>query len=146
MDVNWFKLAATVNKEMLHYPGWWLTLGISRVFDLPWKIQNNNNVNLEIGHNFLFLFSDDAAAYPFPNRANLDKPFSGPLAGQFYATLNVPVHKYVTLSPKIGFWYAAGGNATDLLGNGGPKQYMTGLSWDKQHNHVYGGLNATFAF
>ena len=28
-DVNWFKLAVTANQEVLHYPGWWLTLGIS---------------------------------------------------------------------------------------------------------------------
>ncbi|MFZ5453082.1 MAG: TorF family putative porin [Thermodesulfobacteriota bacterium] len=146
MDVNWFKLAATVNKEVLHYPGWWLTLGISRVFEFPWKIQNNSNVSLELGHNFVFLFSEDEAAYPNPNRASLSTPFSGPLAGQLYATLNIPVHKYVTLAPKVGFWYALGGNSTDLLGNGGAKQYMQGLSWDSQHNHIYGGLNLTFAF
>lgn len=146
MDVNWFKVAATVNKEVFHYPGWWLTLGISRVFELPWKIQNNSNVSLELGHNFIFLFSNDQAAYPDPRNPNLDTPFSGPLAGQFYATLNVPVHKYITLAPKVGFWYAAGGASTDLLGNGGSPKYMTGLSWDRQHNHVYGGLNMTFAF
>jgi hypothetical protein len=146
IDVNWFKLAATVNKEVLHYPGWWLTLGISRVFELPFKIKDNSNVSLEVGNNFLFLFSNDPAAYPDPSNANLDTAFSGPLAGQFYATLNVPLHKYVTLSPKIGYWYALGGKSTDLLGNGGAQQYMTGLSWDKQHNHVYGGFNLSFAF
>jgi hypothetical protein len=142
-DVNWFKLSATVNKEVLHYPGWWLTLGISRVFELPLKVQDNSNVNLELGHNFIFLFSNDAAAYPDPGNANLNTAFSGPLAGQLYATLNIPVHKYITISPKIGFWYALGGKSTDLLSG---NQNMTGLSWDGQHNHVYGGLNVTFAF
>ena len=142
-DVNWFKLAVTVNKEILHYPGWWLTLGISRVFELPFKIKDNSNVNLEIGHNFLFLFSNDAAAYPNPSHAALDTAFSGPLAGQFYANLNIPVHKYVTISPKIGFWYAAGGNSTDLFSG---NQNFGGASWDQQHNHVYGGMNVTFAF
>jgi len=145
-DVNWFKLAATVNKEVLHYPGWWLTLGISRLFELPWKIQDNNNLSIEVGHNFIFLFSNDAAAYPDPSNPNLDTAFSGPLAGQLYANFNIPVHKYVTLTPKVGFWYAAGGKSTDLIGNGGSQKYMTGLSWDRQHNHVYGGINATFAF
>ena len=142
-DVNWFKLSATVNKEVLHYPGWWLTLGISRVFELPLKVQDNSNVNLELGHNFIFLFSNDAAAYPDPGNANLNTAFSGPLVGQLYATLNIPVHKYITISPKIGFWYALGGKSTDLLSG---NQNMTGLSWDGQHNHVYGGLNVTFAF
>ena len=137
LDVNWFKLAVTANQEVLHYPGWWLTLGISRVFELPFKIQDNSNVSLELGHNFIFLFSRDQVAYPNLSTSNPVVAFSGPLAGQLYATLNIPVHKYVTISPKIGFWYAAGGNSTDLLG---------GSSWDSQHNHIYGGVNATFAF
>ena len=137
LDVNWFKLAVTANQEVLHYPGWWLTLGISRVFELPFKIQDNSNVSVELGHNFIFLFSRDQVAYPNLSTSDPVEAFSGPLAGQFYATLNVPVHKYVTIAPKIGFWYAAGGNSTPLLG---------GSSWDQQHNHVYGGVNVTFAY
>jgi hypothetical protein len=136
-DVNWFKLAVTANQEVFHYPGWWLTLGISRVFELPFKIQDNSNVSVELGHNFIFLFSRDQVAYPNLSTSDPVQAFSGPLAGQFYATLNVPVHKYVTIAPKIGFWYAAGGNSTSLLG---------GASWDQQHNHVYGGVNVTFAY
>jgi len=112
-----------------------LTLGISRVFELPFKIQDNNNVTLELGHNFLFLFSRDQVAYPDLSATN--EAFSGPLAGQLYATLNIPVHKYVNIAPKIGFWYAAGGNATSLL---------AGASWDKQQNHIYGGVNVSFAY
>lgn len=142
-DVNWFKLAITANQEVFHYPGWWVTLGISRVFELPFKVQENSNVSLELGHNFIFLFSRDQVAYPDPSNANLTTAFSGPLAGQFYATLNVPVHKYVTIAPKLGFWYAAGGNSTDLLSG---NKNIGGLSWDKQHNHVYGGVNVTFAY
>ncbi len=142
-DVNWFKLAATVNKEVFHYPGWWLTLGISRVFELPFKVQENSNLTVEVGHNFIFLFSNDQGAYPDPGKANLNHAFSGPLSGQLYATLNIPVHKYVTVSPKVGFWYALGGNSTDLLSG---NRNFAGLSWDGQHNHVYGGLNLTFAF
>lgn len=136
-DVNWFKLAVTANQEVFHYPGWWLTLGISRVFELPFKIQDNSNVTLELGHNFIFLFSRDQVAYPNLRTSDPVEAFSGPLAGQLYATLNVPVHKYVTIAPKIGFWYAAGGDATPLL---------RGASWDQQQNHIYGGVNVTFAY
>ncbi len=137
VDVNWFKFAVTANQEVFHYPGWWLTLGISRVFELPLKIQDNSNVTLELGHNFIFLFSRDQVAYPNLSTSDPVEAFSGPLAGQLYATLNVPVHKYVTIAPKIGFWYAAGGNSTPLL---------RGASWDQQQNHVYGGVNVTFAY
>ena len=89
---------------------------------------------LELGNNYIFLFSRDNAAYPnkpFSNPAST-KAFSGPSGGQVYATLNIPVHKYVSVSPKVGFWYGLGGNSTQLL---------RWASWDVQQNHVYGGLN-----
>ncbi len=150
VDVNWFKLAAVANYEMFHYPGVWLTLGISRVFELPFVPLEG--ATLEVGNNILFLFSRDQAAYPDPQDRRLasDEPlraraFSDPLAGQLYATLNLPVYKYVTISPKVGFWYALGGKSTYLLGGGGRNSF-TGLSWDNQHNHVYGGVSVTFAF
>jgi hypothetical protein len=132
IDVNWFKFSAAANKEFFHYPAWWLTLGISRVFELPW-----NKSTLEIGNNFIFLFGQDKGTWPDHGDFTRTRAFSDPLAGQLYATLNIPVHKYVTVSPKVGFWYALGGKSTDMLKN---------LSWDFQQNHVYGGLNVTFAF
>lgn len=133
-DFNYAVLAITANHEVLHYPGWLLTVGLSRKFDLPWY-----NLSLDLGHNFLFLFSRDWVAYPAKPFSNPDstKAFNAPLAGQLYAALNIPVHKYVTISPKMGFWYALGGGSTELLRWG---------SWDAKHNHVYGGLNVTFAF
>ena len=82
-------------------------MGISRVFELPFKIQDNSNVTLESGHNFIFLFSRDQVAYPNLSTSNPVELFPVPWPGSFYATLNIPVHKYVTISPKIGFWYAA---------------------------------------
>jgi hypothetical protein len=133
-DFDYFKLAIMGNSEVNHYPGTWLTVGISRVFKLPYY-----DMSLELGNNYLFLFSRDNAAFPkqpFSNSAGTTA-FSGPLSGQLYATLNIPVHKYVTVSPKVGFWYALGGNSTQLLKWG---------SWDAQQNHVYGGLNVNFAF
>jgi len=150
VDLNWFKLSATANYEMFHYPGVWLNLGISRVFELPFIPLEGST--LEIGNNILFLFSRDQAAYPDPQdrRLSSDDPsraraFSDPLAGQLYATLNLPVYKYITVSPKVGFWYALGGKSTYLLGGGG-RNGFTGLSWDSQHNHIYGGVSVAFAF
>lgn len=133
-DLNYFVLSLLANQEVLHYPGWLLTLGISRKFELPWF-----GMSLDLGHNFLFLFSRDPAAYPdrpLTNPAG-NEALNAPLAGQLYAALNIPVHKYVTVSPKIGFWYALGGGATELLRWG---------SWDGKQNHIYGGVALSFAF
>jgi hypothetical protein len=133
-DFNYFKLAVQGNTEVFHYPGNWITVGISRVFDLPWY-----KMTLELGNNYIFLFSRDFVAFPnkpFTNPGS-EKSFSGPLSGQVYGTLNIPVHQYVTISPKAGFWYGLGGNSTQLLKYG---------SWDNKQNHFYGGVNLTFAF
>jgi hypothetical protein len=133
-DFELLKLSIMGNSEVSHYPGTWLTVGISRVFELPYY-----KSTLELGNNYIFLFSRDNAAYPKTPLANpgSTNAFSGPLAGQLYATLNIPVHEYVTVSPKVGFWYGLGGNSTQLL---------RWASWDAQQNHVYGGLNVNFAF
>jgi hypothetical protein len=133
-DFKYFKLAAQNNMEVFHYPGNWLTVGISRVFDLPW-----HKMTLELGNNYIFLFARDYVAYPNRPFSNPDstKAFSGPLVGQVYATLNIPVHQYITISPKGGFWYGLGGNSSQVLSYG---------SWDARHNHAYGGVNVTFAF
>ncbi len=133
-DFEIVKLSVTGNSEVSHYPGTWLTVGVSRVFELPYY-----KSTLELGNNFVFLFSRDNAAFPntpISNPASA-KAFSGPLAGQLYATLTIPVHQYVSIAPKVGFWYGLGGNSTQLLRWG---------SWDAQQNHVYGGLNVNFAF
>jgi len=133
-DFGYAKLTVTGNSEVMHYPGTWLTVGVSRVFELPWY-----QTTLELGNNFVFLFSRDWAAFPAKplSRPDDTKAFSAPLAGQLYATLNIPVHQYVTISPKVGFWYGLGGDSTELLRWG---------SWDTKQNHVYGGVNVTFAF
>jgi hypothetical protein len=60
------------------------------------------------------------------------------------ATLNVPIGKYVKVSPKIAYWYAMGGDSTAVIGNRGESN--PGLSWDKKHNHVYGGVNLSVNF
>jgi hypothetical protein len=133
-DFELFKLAVMGNTEVFHYPGNWLTVGISRAFELPWY-----KMTLELGNNYIFLFSRDYVAYPkrpFSDPTSTTA-FSGPLAGQVYATLAIPVHEYVSISPKVGFWYGLGGNSTQLLRFG---------SWDAQQNHVYGGVNLNFAF
>ena len=70
-DFQIFKLGVQGNTEVFHYPGNWLTVGISRVFDLPW-----HKMTLELGNNYIFLFSRDFVAYPAT-------PFSNPTSSRF---------------------------------------------------------------
>jgi hypothetical protein len=48
-DFNIFKIGVQGNTEVFHYPGNWITVGISRVFDLPW-----HKMTLEMGNNYIF--------------------------------------------------------------------------------------------
>ena len=133
-DFNIFKIGVQGNTEVFHYPGNWLTVGISRVFDLPW-----HKMTFELGNNYVFLWSRDFVAYPatpFSNPPSTKALFRSP--GR--AALCYPHytgHQYISIAPKVGFWYGLGGNSTQLLKFG---------SWDGQHNHVYGGVNVNFSF
>ena len=53
------------------------------------------------------------------------------------ATLNLPLGKYFKFSPKIMYWYALGGDST---------QVIEALSWDGKHNHVLGGATLSASF
>jgi hypothetical protein len=59
------------------------------------------------------------------------------LSGQLAAALNIPLGKYFTVTPKIGYAFPLSSNATNLI------RY---LSWDGVQNHVYGGLRISAAF
>ena len=45
-DFKYLKLSRQGNSEVSHYPGTWLTVGISRVFELPYY-----KMTLELGNN-----------------------------------------------------------------------------------------------
>jgi hypothetical protein len=120
----------TVYREVLHYPGWWFQFDVFRSFPLPWY-----ETSLDLGAGVIFQVSDDAGAYPDPGDSQ--HAYAGPLSGYLSAALNIPVHKYITVSPKFGYWFPLGNKASDCI---------RGLSWDQKSNHVYGGLSVSFHF
>ncbi len=134
-DFEVFKLAVMGNTEVFHYPGNWLTVGISRVFELPYY-----KATLELGNNYIFLFSRDyrrlSEHSPLPIRP-APKPFPVLWPGSSMPPSPFRSISTSSVAPKVGFWYGLGGNSTQLLKFG---------SWDAQQNHVYGGVNVNFAF
>jgi hypothetical protein len=129
-DLPWLTAKVTVYREVLHYPGWWFQFDLSRSFPLPWY-----ETSLDLGAGLICQVSNDAGAFPDPDDPR--HAFAGPLSGYLSAALNIPVHKYVTVSPKFGYWFPLGNEASDAI---------RGLSWDKKSNHVYGGLSISFHF
>lgn len=126
----WFTVALTGYREVSHYPGWWAQLDLSRNFALPCY-----GLSIDVGASFLYQASDDEGAYPDPD--NFDDAFSGPLSGILAVGLNIPVGKYFTITPKVGYAFPLGGDAADLIES---------LSWDGSDNHFFGGLRISAAF
>lgn len=133
----WFTVGVTGYREVSHYPGWFLQFDLSRNFKLPcW------DMSVDLGTSFFYLNSSDSTAYPadFDNQGNAidnGSAFAGMLSGQLAAALNIPIGKYVTVSPRIGYAFPLSGNATNLI---------RWISWDGIQNHVFGGLRLTAAF
>jgi hypothetical protein len=129
-DLPWLTAKFTVYREVFHYPGWWFQFDISRSFHLPLY-----EASLDLGTGLIYQASNDAGAYPDPDDPT--HAYSGFHAGYISAALNIPVHKYITVSPKVGYWFPLGNEASDVI---------KGLSWDEKSNHVYGGLSVSFHF
>lgn len=129
-DLPWLTAKATVFREVLHYPGWWFQFDVFRSFQLPWY-----ETSLDLGAGLIYQLSNDAGAFPDPGDPR--HAYAGFHAGYLSAALNIPVHKYITVSPKFGYWFPLGNKASDCI---------RGLSWDQKSNHVYGGLSVSFHF
>jgi len=133
----WFTVGVTGYREVSHYPGWFVQFDLSRNFKLPcW------DMSLDLGASFFYLNSSDSTAYPADfdaegNAVDNGEAFAGLLSGQLVAAMNIPIGKYVTVSPRIGYAFPLSSDATNLI---------RGISWDGVQNHVFGGLRLTAAF
>src|SRR4030042_1116817 len=129
-DLSWLTAKFTVYREVFAYPGWWFQFDISRSFPLPWY-----ETSLDLGAGLIYQLSNDAGAYPDPRDPR--HAYAGFHAGYLSAALNIPLHKYITITPKFGYWFPLGNKASDCI---------RGLSWDQKGNNVYGGLSVSFHF
>jgi len=115
----WFTVGITGYREISHAPGWWVQLDVSRNFPLPWY-----SMSLDLGASFGYLILEDT-------------DYSKLHAGQVLAALNIPVWKYLTVSPKVGVSFP--------LSDGASRNIKAG-SWDGDDTHVFGGVRLSAAF
>jgi hypothetical protein len=126
----WLTVGVTGYREIAHFPGWVVQFDLSRNFPLPWY-----GLNVDLGATFFYQNSEDSAAYPDPGDPS--KAYDAWHAGQIQAALNIPIGKYVTVSPKIGYSFPLTDKASDEIKL---------LSWDGEDNHVFGGIRIAVAF
>lgn len=132
----WFNFGVSVFREVSHFPGTFLQWYVHRAIDIPYLIEG---MNLDLFASWSAEFSNDKAVYPvFNSVGEVKNEFYQSLhAGYLAVALNIPLGKYVTVAPKLQYWYALGGQSTATL---------SGLSWDGNHNHVLGGVNLAVNF
>jgi uncharacterized protein (TIGR02001 family) len=115
----WFTVGVTGYREFNFYPGWWMQIDLSRNFKLPWY-----DMNIDVGASFGYLDSST-------------QHFADWHSGTLTAALNIPINKYITISPRIGFAFPLTADAWDNV---------RANSWDGQPDHVFGGLRVTASF
>ena len=126
----WLNVGVIGYREVSHNPGWTIQFDLSRNFKLPWY-----GMSTDLGLSFFYINSLDNSSYPDPT--NPEQAFSGFMSGQGLVALNIPVWKFVTVSPRIGY-------AFPLSPSG--SQEISLLSWDSKDWHVFGGLRISAAF
>ncbi len=129
----WVTLAVTGYREVSHYPGWWVQFDLSRNFALPWY-----GMSVDLGATFLYQNSERRAAFFDPDNPN--KAYDAWHTGQILAALNIPVGKYVTISPRVGYSFPLSGEASRAL------ESNTGWNWDGEDDHIFGGVRISAAF
>jgi hypothetical protein len=109
----WLTVSVSGYREFYNLPAWWVELILSRNFKLPWY---GMNVDTALSLGYLDKLFED---------------FADLETGQISAALNIPIGKYLVVSPKIGFAFPLSDAAsTDIKVN----------SVDHQDTHVFGGL------
>lgn len=116
----WFTIGVTGYREAYNFPGWWMQIDLSRNFKLPWY-----DMSADVGASFGYLDSDPSN-------------FAKWHAGMLNAALNIPIGKYIVISPKIGYSFPLHDeDQTPILRTG---------SWDGEDSHVFGGIRITASF
>lgn len=115
----WFNIGVTAYREFVSYPGWWMQIDLSKNFKLPWY-----DMNVDVGASFGYLDSET-------------QHFANFHSGTLLAALNIPINKYFTISPRVGFAFPLTGEGADnIIAN----------SWDGQDCHVFGGIRFMASF
>jgi hypothetical protein len=125
----WLEVGFAAYREVGHFPGTYLQWYVSRSLNLFW------GTSLDLWASWGAELSNDKAAFPIPGKPN--DYYQSLNAGHLMATFNIPLGRYVKVSPKIMYWYALGGDSTAVLG---------AASWDRRHNHILGGATVAVTF
>ena len=130
----WFDVGFQAFREVGNLPGWYLTWYVSKSITLPVTIKVlADKPSLDLLASWSAELSHSKTAFPTRSGGYYESMHAGLVS----AGLNIPVHKHVTITPKVMYWYGLGGQSTYTIRT---------LSWDSQQNHVLGGVSVSTKF
>jgi uncharacterized protein (TIGR02001 family) len=130
----WFDVGFQAYWDVANKPGWYLSWDVRKNIKLPIQMKwLASNPSLDLLAGWSAFLSSDRDAYPTEDGSF----YRSMNAGVINAGLNFPVHKHVTITPKVVYWYALGGQSTFTIRN---------QSWDRVQNHILGGVSVSTKF
>jgi len=122
----------TVYREISKLQGWYVNLGLSHSFELPY------DMTLDLAGTFAYYYSnnDNMVEYNSDLSATGER-FSGLHDGLLSVGLNIPFWKYFTVTPSIAYAFPLSHQADNEL---------QALSIDEKANHLFGGVTLSMAF
>ena len=130
----WFDVGFLAYWDVANQPGWFLGWYVRKNFILPIQMKMlASKPSLDLLAGWSAFLSSDREAYPTESGSF----YRSMHAGLLKAALNFPVHKHVTITPMIVYWYGLGGQSTYTIRT---------LSWDGVQNHILGGVSVSTKF
>ena len=122
----------TVYREVSKLAGWYINLGISHSFELPY------DMSLDLGGYVAYYKSDNDSMvdYNHDGTTNGDR-FDGLHEGMVSVGLGIPFWKYFTVTPAVSYIFPLSHAADNEL---------QALSMDNKANHIVGAVTFSMAF
>lgn len=122
----------TVYREVSTLQGWYINLGLSHSFELPYEM------SLDLGATFAYYKSDNDNMVDYnDDNTPTGERFSGLHDGLLSLGLAIPFYKYFTVTPSIAWAFPLSSSASNEL---------SALSLDGRSNHLLGGVTLSMAF
>ena len=122
----------TVYREVSKLAGWYINLGISHSFALPY------DMSLDLGGYIAYYDSDNDNMVEYNSDGTSNgQEFSGLHDGQVSVGLAIPFWKYFTVTPSVAYTFPLS-HAAD--------NEMQALSMDNKANHIVGAVTFSMAF
>ena len=122
----------TVYREVSHYPGWYVNLGISHSFGLP------RDMSLDVAGSVAYYHYDDDSFKEVDDDLNpTNDTYSNFHDGLVSVGLTIPINEYFAVTPGVSYSFPL----TDEADN-----FITASSFSDDSDFFYGGVTISFAF